>query len=55
MRLKESVGMKEYLTTYNQVKYFLPYLKPYLNKTAFYTKLLKQLSGPKLEVTGLIA
>ena len=26
MRLKEYVGMKEYLTTYNHVKYFLPIL-----------------------------
>ena len=26
MRLKVYVGMKEYLMTYNHVKYFLPYL-----------------------------
>ena len=37
MRLKVYVGMKKYLTTYNHVKYF----SPFLNTTAFYTKLLK--------------
>ena len=30
------VGMKGYFKTYNTMKYFLPYLKPFLTETAFY-------------------
>ena len=29
------IGMKEYLKAYDHVKYFLPYLKPFLIETAF--------------------
>ena len=43
MRLKVLVVMKEYLTTYNHVRceIFFAVLEPFLNKIAFYTKLLK--------------
>ena len=45
------VGMKGYLKTYKHVKYFLPYLKPFLNETAFYAKLAGRFSGSKTKVT----
>ena len=44
------VEMKEYLETYNHVKYFLPFL----NEIAFYAKILGRFSGPKAKVTFLI-
>ena len=50
-----SVGMKGYLETYNHMKYFLPYLKPFLTETAFYAKLAEQFSGSKTKVTLSIA
>ena len=45
------VGMKGYLKTYNRVKYFLPYLKPFLTEAAFYAKLAVRFSGSKTKVT----
>ena len=45
------VGMKEYLKTYNETKYFLPYLGRFLLKTAFHAKLAGRFSGSKTEVT----
>ena len=49
------VGMKGYLKTYNHMKYFLPYLKPFLPETAFYAKLARQFSSSKTKVTRPIA
>ena len=46
------VGMKEF---YNHVKYFLPYLKPFLNEIAFYIKLSGRFSGPETKITRTIA
>ena len=45
------VGIKGYLKTYNQMKYFLPYFKPFLTETAFYAKLAGRFSGSKTKVT----
>ena len=45
------VGMKGYLETYNPMKYFLPYFKPFLTETAFQAKLAGRFSGSKTEVT----
>ena len=45
------VGMKGCLETYNHMKYFLPYLKPFLTETAFYAKLAGRFSGSKTKVT----
>ena len=47
--------MKRCLKTYNPVKYFLPYLKPFLTETAFYAKLAGRFSGSKAKVTSPIA
>ena len=44
------VGMKGYFKTYKCVKYCLPYL-PFLNETAFYTKLSGRFLGHKIKVT----
>ena len=49
------VGMKEYLKTYKYMKYFLPYLKPFLTEAAFYAKLVGRFSGSKTKVNRSIA
>ena len=45
------VEMKGYLKTYDPMKYFLPYLKPFLTETAFYATLAGRFSGSKTKVT----
>ena len=49
------VGMKGHLETYNHMKGFLPYFKPFLTETAFYAKLAGRFSGSKTKVTWPIA
>ena len=45
------VGMKEYLKTYNHMKYCLPYLNRFwLIETAVYAKLAGRFSGSKMKV-----
>ena len=46
--------MEAYLKTYNHMKYFLPYLKPFLTETAFYAKLAGRFSGSKTKITWSI-
>ena len=42
---------KRVFKTYNLVKFFLAYLKPFLDETAFYAEVSKRFSGPKTKVT----
>ena len=49
------VGIKGSLKTYNRVKYFFAVLKPFLIETAFDAKLSGRFSGPKTNITRLIA
>ena len=43
------------LKTYKRMKYFLPYLTPFLSEIAFQAKLSGRLSCPETEVTWLVA
>ena len=51
----ELVGIIRYFKTYNRVKYFLLYLKPFLIETFFYAKLLGRFLDSKTKVTRLNA